>query len=164
MRKSPTISRTSAADRGATLQPRDWERVLAAGLAPLRQARGWTQEALAHRSGLHRRTILRLEGQAVARTHPSMQTIDALAHAFGYGHRDDLWLALESMTRSDAGTPLIVGERIRRLILALLACTPHQQQVVESIILGWAARQQAAALGEAHLLDVDLIRNQRELS
>jgi transcriptional regulator with XRE-family HTH domain len=159
MRESQRLSGATGTDPGATLRPSDWERVLAAGLAPLRQARGWTQEDLAHRSGLHRRTIMRIEGQATKRTHASRQTIDALAHAFGYGRRSDLWTALESVTRSGAGTPLVVGERVHRLILAFFDCTPQQQQVMESIILAWSARQQAHALGEAHLLDVDLMLN-----
>ena len=141
----------------AALQPGEWERVLVLGLATLRKARGWRQHDLARRSGLHRRTIMRLEGAVADRMQPTQQTITALARAFGYVHLSDLWTALQATNAGDPGTPLVVGERIRRMVLAFLDCTPQQQQCVEGVILWWAARQQAEALGQAHLLDMTLI-------
>ena len=141
------------------LHPGEWARVLRVGLAALRRTRGWTQADLARHSGLHRRTIMRLEGAAAAHAQPTHQTLTALARAFGYIYLSDLWTALQGTGQPDPGTPLVVGERIRRMVLALLDCTPQQQQLIESIILGWAARQHAAALGEAHALDIDIILN-----
>ena len=143
------------------LQPGEWERVLTLGLAPLRKLRGWSQAELARRSGLHRRTIWLLEQPDVDKPRPGAQTLKALARAFGYVHLSDLWSAVQGTILTDPGTPLVVGERLRRMVLAFMDCTPEQQQFAESIILGWSARQQAEALGRAHLLDVELIPGTR---
>ena len=144
---------------GMPAGPEEWERVLEVGLATLRQARGWSQTALARRSGLHRRTIWLLE-HPEPNTHrtkprPGQQTIKALARAFGYVHLSDLWVALQGSAALDVGTPLLVGERLRHMILAYMECTLHQQQFIESLIHLWAVRQRAEMIGQAHLLDID---------
>ena len=84
------------------------------------------------------------------------------ARAFGYVHLSDLWAALQGVVANDPGTPLMVGEQIRRLVQALFDCTPQQQQFIEGLILSWAAQQQAEALGEARLLDLQVILGRRE--
>ncbi len=134
-----------------------WQPLLRSGLPALRKTRGWSQADLAQRSGLNRRTIMRVEGVIAAASTPGKQTLNALARAFGYVYLSDLWMALQGVGRTDPATPLLVGERIRRLVLALMDCTPEQQQLIEGLILCCAARQHAEALGEAHLLDVDLV-------
>ena len=48
-----------------------------------------------------------------------------------------------------------MGERLRRMVLAYMECTSHQQQFIESMIHLWAVRQQAETVGQAHLLDID---------
>lgn len=137
----------------------EWERVLVVGLPALREARGWSQSALARRSGLHRRTIWLLEhpepGTLRVKPRPSQQTIKALARAFGYVHLSDLWNALQGSAALDVGAPLVMGERLRRMVLAYMECTPHQQQFIESMIHLWAVRQRAETMGQAHLLDID---------
>ena len=140
-----------------TAQLGEWERVLTPGLAALRKAQGWTQAELARRSGLNRRTIGRLEQPGSDQHQPTQQTITALTRAFGYVRPSELWQALQGATATDPGTPLVVGERVRRMVEALFDCTSQQQQFIEGITLCWAALQQADALGEAHLLDLDVI-------
>ncbi len=119
----------------------DWERVLKLGLTRLRKTRGWTQLDLAQRSGLHRRTIWRLEQSGVRTNHPNRQTITALARAFGYVHLSDLWTVLQEAPATDSDAPLVVGERVRQMVLAFLDCSPRQQQVFEGMILACAALQ-----------------------
>ncbi len=109
---------------GRETLPGAWERVLVVGLPALRQAYGWSQEELARRSGLHRRTIMRIEGNEPNRPQASMQTIEALAHAFGYVQVRDLWVAVQTVVATDPETPLIVGARLRRVVQALMECTP----------------------------------------
>ena len=135
----------------------EWQALLRSGLQPLREARGWTQRDLAQRSGLHRRTIMRIEGAETGQSQPGAQTLDALARAFGYVHLHDLWMALQGADRADGGAPLIVGERMRRIVLAIVDCSPEQQQFIEGIALCWAAIKRAEASGEAHLLDVEML-------
>ncbi len=135
----------------------EWQALLRSGLPPLRTARGWTQRDLAQRSGLHRRTIMRIEGAEIGLGHPGAQTLNALARAFGYVHLGDLWLALQDAGSTDSGAPLIVGERLRRIVLAIVDCSPEQQQLIEGIALCWAAVKRAEALGEAHRLDVEAL-------
>lgn len=138
--------------------PGEWERALVVGLAALRQARGWSQSALARRSGLHRRTVWLLEHPGPdahrAKPQPSQQTLEALARAFGYVQLADLWSALQGSSAIDVAMPLVVGERLRRMVLAFMECTQHQQQFIESVIHLWAVRHQAERLGQAHLLDL----------
>jgi len=156
----PARNETSPAANPApdtALRPGEWTRVLTLGLPPLRLQRGWSKAELARRSGLNRRTVLRLEQPEDDHTAPTRQTLQALARAFGHVQLSEFWSALQDAVASDPGTPLVVGERIRRLVLAFMELTPQQQQVVESIILGWSARRQAAALGQAHLLDMDVM-------
>ena len=138
------------------LRPGEWERVFAVGLAPLREARGWSQADLAARSGLHRRTIMRIERRDEHQRQVSLQTIEALARAFGYVHRGDLWIALQAGAVRDPGTPLVVGERLREMVQAFMDLTPRQQRLLEGVILIWSARQQAAALGEEASLDLEV--------
>ena len=140
---------------GSAVSPSEWERALMVELPGLRGARGWSQSALARRSGLHRRTISRLEHPEPHTSRPSPQTLTALARAFGYVHLSDLWTALQGSATLDVGAPLVVGERLRRMVLAYMDCTPYQQQFIESLIHLWAVRQQAEAVGQAHLLDID---------
>ena len=135
----------------------EWRPLLRTGLPALRKARAWSQADLAQRSGLNRRTIMRLEGAEAPSRHPGKQTLSAVARAFGYIHLADLWMALQSAGKADHATPLLVGERIRRLVLALMDCTPEQQQLIEGLILCWAASQRADALGQAAMLDMDLV-------
>ena len=137
--------------------PGEWERVLRVGLPALRQVRGWSQSALARRSGLHRRTIWLLEHADTlqVKPRPSQQTIKALARAFGYVELGDLWMALQGNAVLDAGAPLVVGERLRCMVMAYMECTPHQQQFIESLIHLWAVRQQAELVGQGHLLDIE---------
>ncbi len=137
-----------------TFRPGEWEQVLAEGLSPLREARGWSQADLAARSGLHRRTILRIERRDHQRQ-VSLPTIEALARAFGYIHRGDLWLALQSETATSSRTPLMVGERVRVMMEAFMDLTPQQQRLIEGVILIWSAREQARALGAEALLDLE---------
>lgn len=156
----PGVNGTSPALNPApdtALRPGEWMRVLTLGLPPLRMQRGWSKAELARRSGLNRRTVLRLEQPGDERTAPTRQTLQALARAFGYVQLSDFWSALQGAVATDPGTPLVVGERIRRLVLGFMDLTPQQQQLVESIILGWSARGQAALLGQAHLLDMDVL-------
>ncbi len=140
---------------GSAAGPSEWERALEVGLPTLRAARGWSQSVLARRSGLHRRTISRLEHPEPHTSGPSPQTLTALARAFGYVHLSHLWTALQGSAALDVGAPLVVGERLRRMVLAYMDCTAYQQQFIESLIYLWAVRQQAEAVGEAHLLDID---------
>ena len=147
---------------GATPRPGEWARVLTLGLPPLRKLRGWSQGELARRSGLHRRTIWMLEQPIGEKPQPGPQTLKALARAFGYVHLSDLWAAVQGVVANDPGTPLMVGEQIRRLVQALFDCTPQQQQFIEGLILSWAAQQQAEALGEARLLDLQVILGRRQ--
>ncbi len=86
---------SEAASRPGGARTEGWDRVLKRGLAPLRRTRGWTQHDLAQRSGLHRRTISRLEQPDGSTTHPNRQTITALARAFGYVRVSDLWIELQ---------------------------------------------------------------------
>jgi transcriptional regulator with XRE-family HTH domain len=141
----------------STLGPDEWTRVLMLGLPPLRKLRGLSQAELARRSGVHRRTIWLLEQLVADKPQPSAQTLLSLARAFGYVYVSDLWIALQSVIATDPGTPLVVSERVRRMVLALFDCTPQQHQFIEGITLCWAAQQQAQALGEAHVLDLDII-------
>ena len=135
----------------------EWQALLRSGLPPLREARGWTQRDLAQRSGLHRRTIMRIEGAEIGQRQPGTQTLNALARAFGYVHLADLWMALQGAGSADGGAPLIVGERMRRIVLAIVDCSPEQQQFIEGIALCWAAVARAEALGEAHALDLEAL-------
>ncbi len=146
---------------GTTPRPGEWARVLTLGLPSLRKLRGWSQGELARRSGLHRRTIWMIEQPIAEKPQPGAQTLKALARAFGYVHLSDLWAALQGVVASDPGTPLMVGERVRRVVQALFDCTPQQQQLIEGLVLAWAAQQQAEALGEARLLDLDVILGRR---
>ncbi len=139
----------------------EWQALLRSGLPPLREARGWTQRDLAQRSGLHRRTIMRIEGSDTGQSHPGAQTLDALARAFGYVHLHDLWIALQGAGSADGGAPLIVGARMRRIVLAIVDCSPEQQQLIEGIALCWAALRRAEASGEAHLLDIEALLRRR---
>ncbi len=159
MARSNGISSPAAPALETPLRPTEWERVLGLGLAPLRAARGWTQTELARRSGLNRRTILRIERQEYAGRQATLPTLEALARAFGYVHVSDLWTALQAVAVTDPGTPLIVGERLRQMVLAWMDCTPEQQTLLEGVILIWAARQRATALGAAHVLDLDVTPN-----
>lgn len=152
MNRTPS---TPDAAPDTALRPGEWNRVLTLGLPPLRVQRGWSKAELARRSGLNRRTLLRLEQPGDERAAPSQQSLQALTRAFGYVRLSDFWSALQGAVAADPGTPLVVGERVRRLVLAYIELTPQQQQLIESIVLGWSARQQAALLGQAHLLDVD---------
>lgn len=64
-------------------QPRSQESaraILAVNLIRLRQARGWSQEYLAHEAGLHRTFVAHVERQA---RNISLDNIERLAHAFG---------------------------------------------------------------------------------
>ncbi len=144
------------------LQPGEWARVLQVGLAALRTLRGWSKAELARRSGVNRRTILRLEAPGPGCGEPTRQTITALARAFGYVQLSAFWAAVQGAVATDPGTPLVVGARMRQLVEAFMDLTPQQQRFLEGLILCWSARLQADALGEAHALDVDLIRKQRE--
>ena len=135
-------------------RPGEWERVLAVGLAPLRAARGWSQADLAARSGLNRRTILRIERRDTRRQ-VTRATIEALGRAFGYVHRGDLWLALQGGVVTDPGTPLVVGERVRVMVQAFMDLMPQQQRFIEGIILQWSAREQARAVGAEGLLRLE---------
>ena len=94
---------------GLAVGPSEWERALVVGLPPLRAARGWSQSLLARRSGLHRRTISRLERPEPNTSRPNPQTLTALARAFGYVHLSDLWTALQGSRALDMGAPLIVA-------------------------------------------------------
>lgn len=149
----------TAPTEGTVTGPGEWERVLLVGLPALRQARGWSQTALARRSGLHRRTIWLLEhpepDTSRMKPQPSQQTLKALARAFGYVHLSDLWTALQGGAAQDVGAPLVMGERLRRMVLAFMECTPYQQQFIESMIHLWAVRQQAERVGQSHLLDIE---------
>ena len=136
----------------AVLRTDEWERALKLGLAKLRKTRGWTQADLAQRSGLHRRTIWRLEQPEVRNIHPNRQTVMALARAFGYVHLSDLWTVLQEVVATDPGTPLVVGERVRRMVLAFLDCSPRQQQVFEGMITACAALQRRDASSEEQQL------------
>ena len=147
--------------RSPTPHPGEWERVLTLGLASLRKLRGWSQGELARRSGLHRRTIWMLEQPGAEKPRPGAQTLKALARAFGYVHLSDLWAAVQGVVAHDPGTPLMVGERVRRMVQALFDCTPQQQQLIEGVVLAWAAQQQAEALGETRLLDLEVILGRR---
>lgn len=138
------------------LRPGEWERVLAVGLAPLREARAWSQADLAARSGLHPRTIMRIERRDAHQRRVALATIEALARAFGYVHRSDLWIALQAGSVDDPGTPLVVGERLRVMVQAFMDLTPRQQRFIEGVILIWSARQQAAALREGASLDLEV--------
>ena len=137
------------------LQPGEWARVLRLGLPALRKLRGWSKAELARRSGLHRRTIWRLEQPGDGCLEPTRQTITALARAFGYVQLSEFWTAVQGAVATDPGTPLVVGARVRQLVEAFMDLTPQQQRFVEGVTLCWSARQQAAALGEAHVLDLD---------
>ena len=106
--------------------PDEWERVLTLGLGPLRKLRGWSQAELARRSGLHRRTIWLLEQPGLDKPRPSGQTLKALARAFGYVHLSALWTALQGTILTDPGAPLVVGERIRRMVLAFMGYFPYR--------------------------------------
>ena len=143
------------------LRPGEWTRVLALGLPPLRLQRGWSKAELARRSGLHRRTVLRLEQPGAGLPAPTQQTIKALSRAFGYVQLSDFWTALQGAVATDPGTPLVVGAGVRRMVLAFMDLTPPQQRFLEGITLCWSALQQAEALGETHLLDLDLILGRR---
>jgi transcriptional regulator with XRE-family HTH domain len=147
-----TMTEVNSSRGQGAAQLSEWERVLNLGLAKLRKARGWTQVDLAQRSGLHRRTIYRLEQQAVGTIHPSLQTIIALARAFGYVHLSDLWTVLQEVVATDPGVPLVVGERVRKMILAFLDCSPRQQQLFEGMITACAALQQRDASWEEQQL------------
>ena len=138
--------------------PGEWERVLELGLAALRDHRRWSQDDLARRSGLSTRTIVRLEQPAASKSRPSPQTLKSLARAFGYVHLSDFWDALQGAILVDPGTPLVVGERVRRMVFAFMECTPQEQQWVESIVLAWSAHHQAEALGQS--LDIDVFSSQ----
>ena len=157
VRKHARNTSGNQAPNDILVQPSEWERVLTQGLGALRKARGWTQNDLARRSGLHRRTIWLLEHPNTEKPQPSQQTIKALARAFGYIHMSDLWSALQTTMAIDTETPLIVGERVRRMVLAFLDCTPQQQQCIEGLILWWSARRQAEALDQADVLDIALL-------
>ena len=133
-------------------RPDEWERVLKLGLARLRKTRGWTQVDLAQRSGLHRRTIWRLEQPSADTIHPSRQTIMALARAFGYVHLSDLWTVLQEVVATDPGAPLVVGARVRKMVLAFLDCSPRQQQLFEGMITACAAMEQGDASREEQQL------------
>ncbi len=135
----------------------EWQALLRSGLPPLREARGWTQRDLAQRSGLHRRTIMRIEGVEMGQSQPGTQTLNALARAFGYVYLGDLWMALHGAGSADPRTPLIVGERLRRIVLAIVDCSPEQQQVIEGIALCWAAIKRAEASGAGYLLDLEAL-------
>lgn len=135
----------------------EWQALLRSGLPSLREARGWTQRDLAQRSGLHRRTIMRIEGAETGQSHPGAQTLDALARAFGYVHLHDLWIALQGAGSTDGGAPLIVGERMRRIVLAIVDCSPEQQQLIEGIALCWSALARAEASGQAQTLDIEAL-------
>ena len=135
----------------------EWQSLLRSGLQPLREARGWTQRDLAQRSGLHRRTIMRIEGAEIGQGHPGTQTLNALARAFGYVYLGDLWMALQGAGSADGDAPLIVGDRMRRIVLAIVDCSPAQQQFIEGIALCWAAVKRAERLGEAHRLDIEAL-------
>ena len=137
--------------------PGEWARVLTAGLAFLRKGRGWSQADLARRSGLHRRTIWLLEQPVGAKPQPTTQTLQALARAFGHVQVSDFWTAVQSAVPSDPGTPLVVGARLRQMVQAFMECTPEQQQLIEGIILCWSAAQRAEAIGQARLLDLDVV-------
>ena len=139
----------------------EWQSLLRSGLPPLREARGWTQRDLAQRSGLHRRTIMRIEGAELGQGQPGTQTLNALARAFGYVYLGDLWMALQGAGSADGGAPLIVGERLRRIVLAIVDCSPEQQQLLEGIALCWAALRRAEASGEVHLLDIEALLRRR---
>ena len=135
----------------------EWQALLQSGLPPLRETRGWTQRDLAQRSGLHRRTIMRIEGAESGQSHPGAQTLNALVRAFGYVHLHDLWVALQGAGSADGGAPLIVGERMRRIVLAIVDCSPEQQQFIEGIALCWSALERAEALGQAQALDIEAL-------
>lgn len=135
----------------------EWQALLGSGLPPLREARGWTQRDLAQRSGLHRRTIMRIEGAESGQRQPAAQTLDALACAFSYVNLHDLWMALQGAASADGGAPLIVGERMRRIVLAIVDCSPEQQQLIEGIVLCWAALERAEASGQAQALDIEAL-------
>ena len=139
----------------------EWQALLRSGLSPLREARGWTQHDLAQRSGLHRRTIMRIETTEMGQRQPGTQTLNALTRAFGYVHLGDLWMALQGAGSANGGAPLIVGERLRRIVLAIVDCAPEQQQLIEGIALCWAALRRAEASGEAHLLDIEALLRRR---
>ncbi len=136
----------------ATARTDDWERVLKLGLAKLRGTRGWTQDDLAERSGLHRRTIIRLEQPEAPHSHPNRETITALARAFGYVRLSDLWIVLQEAAAATPDAPLVVGERVRQMVLAFLDCSPRQQQVFEGMILACAALQRSEDAVEEHQL------------
>jgi transcriptional regulator with XRE-family HTH domain len=163
MRKRKTMAALSSSAEQVALHiddrmlPGEWERVLELGLPPLRQRRHWSQNDLARRSGLSRRTIWQLEQPAANKPRPSPQTLISLARSFGYVHLSDLWSGLQGAIFVDPGTPLIVGERVRRMVLAFMDCTPQEQQLVESTILAWSARHQAEALGQT--LNLDILSN-----
>ena len=139
------------------LQPGEWARVLRLGLPALRKLRGWSKAELARHSGIHRRTVWRLEQPGDGCPEPTRQTIIALARAFGYVQLSDFWTAVQGAVAADPGTPLVVGARVRQMVEAFMDLTPQQQRFVEGVTLSWSARQQAEALGEAHLLDLDII-------
>ena len=63
-RERPAVGRGHDPTRAIPFSSAEWERVLAVGLAPLREGYGWSQHELAARSGLHRTTIGRLEHPA----------------------------------------------------------------------------------------------------
>ncbi len=142
-------------------RPGEWTRVVALGLPSLRLQRGWSKAELARRSGLHRRTVLRLEQPGTGLSAPTQQTINALARAFGYVQLSDFWTTLQGAVATDPSTPLVVGAGVRRMVLAFMDLTPPQQRFLEGITLCWSALQQAEALGETHLLDLDLILGRR---
>jgi transcriptional regulator with XRE-family HTH domain len=143
------------------MQPGEWARVVRAGLPGLRTLRGWSQAELARRSGLHRRTVWRLEQVGDGCLEPTRQTVTALARAFGYVQLSAFWTALQGAVATDPGTPLVVGARMRQLVEAFMDLTPQQQRFLEGIILCWSARQQAEALGATHVLDLDLMFGRR---
>ena len=135
----------------------EWQALLRSGLPSLREARGWTQRDLAQRSGLHRRTIMRIETTEMGQRQPGTQTLNALTRAFGYVHLGDLWMALHGAGSADPRTPLIVGERLRRIVLAIVDCSPEQQQLIEGLALCWAAIKRAEASGVEQLLDLEAL-------
>ena len=52
---------------------------------------------------------------------------------------------------------LVVGEGLRRMVAAFMALAPFQQRFLEGVILSWAARHEATAIGAVAMLDVDTL-------
>lgn len=113
---------------------------IAARLVALRTERGWSQTALADRSGLQQTTISRLERGAIAK--PKLVDLEALASTFG--------VPLARLTRGESSASTMRVESPVELALFRHMNVDRYRPAVFD-----AARDAAREAGELHARDVD---------